>query len=173
MGTVNYKTSDYITMGIKPYDYADFDEDEIKESYGFDSEEDVQACIYDLIQMYYEDDLENAKSVLGRYSFYYYKVNIEFGYYEGFTLNIENNFGYCYDDYEAKLLANKEITQIKKMLIDLAGIGMVACYPFWYTDYEDYEGTLKCIKEAIKEMRAEVKTIPTWSQLYNSKGEEK
>ena len=173
MGTINYLTSDYITMAIKPYNYSDFDEDEIREYYCIDNdvedaEMDVQAYIYDLIRGYYEEDLANAEDVLRRYHFDYYDVRIEYGYYEGFSLKIENNYGYCYDCWEDRRYANKEITKLKQMLIELANFGMVACYPFWIMEYEDYKGTLECIDEAIKEMRAEVKRIPTWGQLERS-----
>lgn len=173
MGTINYRTSDYITMAIKPYNPLDFDEEEIKDDYCAvnevdEADFDVQEYIYDLIHSYYEDDLANAEEVLSRYCFAYYHVKIEYGYYEGFSLDIENNYGYCYDSWEDRRYANKEITELKKMLIELANIGMVACYPFWIMRYEDHKGTLKCINEAIKEMRAEVKRIPTWGQLERS-----
>jgi hypothetical protein len=175
MGTINYRTSDYITMAIRPYYYTDFDEKEIAEDYCLandcDIEDfDVAPYIMDLIQSYYEDDLAEAENVLSRYHFDYYHVKIEYGYYEGFSLDIENNYGCCYDDWQDRRYANKEITKLKQMLIELADIGMVACYPFWIMRYEDYKGTLKCINEAIKEMRAEVKAIPTWNQLAK-KGE--
>lgn len=42
--------------------------------------------------------------------------------------------------------------------------GLVQCSPGWCTGYNDYKGTIVAIKAAIKEMREEVKTIPTWAQ---------
>lgn len=172
MGTINYRTSDYITLAIKPYNPFDFDEEEITEQYCFDNDVDkedfnVKEYILDLIQSYYEDDLENVNEILSKYDFTYYHVKVEYGYYEGFSLDIENNYGCCYDDWEDRRYANKEITKLKECLKELADVGLVACYPAWCTSYQDYKGTLKCIDKAIKEMRAEVKTIPTWRQ-YNS-----
>jgi len=169
MGTINYGTSNYITMGIKPYYYTDFDEKEIAEDYCMANDcdiddFDVAPYIMDLIQDYYMDDWRNCYDVLSQYFFHYYHVVLKGGYYEGFYLDIENNYGVCYDDWTDRREANKEITQLKECLIKLAGMGMVACYPFWVMSYEDYEGTLRCIDEAIKEMRAEVKVIPTWRQ---------
>lgn len=142
MGTVNYFTSDYITLGLKPYEvYA-------------------QDC--------YECDLENVENILSKYSFHYYYVKIEFGYYEGFSLRIENNFPIVFECYEDKCDAQKELTQLKKCLLECAKYGMVECYPGWCTGYEDYKTTCKDIKAVIKTMRGEVKSTPTWMQYERS-----
>lgn len=168
MGTINYMTSSYITMGLKPYDISDFENDadlmleiqeEIKEYGGT-----VENCIYDLIESYYEDDRTNIESILSRYSFYYFHVEIKAGYYEGFSLDIENNFSVAFDGWEDKRAAQKEITSLKQCLLECAGSGLVACYPGWCTGYEDYKSTCKAIAAAIKDMREEVKITPTWLQ---------
>lgn len=168
MGAANYFTNDYITMGVKPYSVYDLENDadfmaeiqaEVKE-YGGTAEEALNGYISDS----YEIDLANTESILSRFSFWYYHVTIEPGYYEGFTLKIENNFPVAYDNYEDRRDAQKEITQLKKCLLELAGAGLVACYPGWCTWYEDYKGTCKAIETAIKAMRDEVRTIPTWRQ---------
>jgi len=153
MGAVNYFTSDYITMGLRPYDTDDFTD----ENNNID---------YDEINYCYEADRENIENELEKHNFYYYHIVIKPGYYEGFTLDIENNFSVALDSWEDRKAANKEITEIKKFLIDCAGLGLVKCSPGWCTGYADYNGTIKAIKEAIKEMRLELSTIPTWLQ-YN------
>lgn len=171
MGTVNYKTSDYITLGVKPYDEDDFRRDsefmeEIKEQvkeYGGTESEAIQ----EMINSYYESDIDNIEHLLNRHSFYYFHISIECGYYEGFTLNIENNFPVAFDSWEEKREAQKEITEIKKFLTDCAGSGLVAVFPGWVTAYEDYRGTLREIGNAIAEMRQEVRNTPTWKR-YNS-----
>lgn len=140
MGTINYFTSNYITLGARIEDGAD-----------------------------YEDDYYNAQEVIDSYKLYYYHVSIKPGYYEGFSVMIENNYPVAYDFYEDRAGANREITLIKKMLADLAGVGLVSCSPGWCTGYEDYNGTMQEINAAIKAMRAEVKTIPTWRQ-YEAAG---
>lgn len=174
MGTINYYTSDYITLGVKPYDYFDFENDQdfldyAEEVLGADySESDFDALVYDTIDIYYTDDRDNVESILDKYNFYYYHVVIEYGYYEGFTIDIENNFGVAYNDYLEKREAQKEVTQIKKFLIECAGCGLVACYPGWCTGYADYKGTLAEINKAIKSMHEEVKATPTWRQYENS-----
>lgn len=168
MGAVNYATSDYITLGVRPYDVYDLENDvdfmaeiraEVKE-YGGTVEEALNSYISDC----YKADLENTNDILSRFSFCYYHLTIKPGYYEGFTLDIENNFSCAYDGWEDRREAQKEITQLKKCLLELAGVGLVECWPGWCTGYEDYKGTCKAIEAAVKAMRDEVKTIPTWRQ---------
>lgn len=168
MGTINYCTSDYITLGVRPYDCEDFKNDtylmeEIRqecEEYGGT----VEDAIEDYISSCYEADYSNVEWELNKHKFYYYRITIEPGYYEGFTLNIENNYPVALDHWEDRREANKEITEIKQFLIDCAGFGLVECWPGWCVGYNDYKGTIKAIKNAIKEMREELRTIPTWSQ---------
>lgn len=169
MGTINYMTSDYITMGIKPYSEVTWENDpdfmkEAQEEAEY-SGVSMEEWINGYIQMCYEDDAINARDIIEKYNLYYFNVKIELGYYEGLSIMIENNFGYCYDDAGEKREAQREITRIKKMLQELAGVGFVSCYPGWCTGYQDYKGTIEDIDEAIKEMRIEVKNTPTWRTL--------
>ena len=148
MGTINYKTSDYITIGLKPYDSDDF----------IDENGDID---YDEMSSCYEADYDNIKYLLDKYNFYYYHITIEPGYYEGFSIDIENNFGLCHYDYESKREAQKEITQIKQFLIDCVNTGLRKVSPGWCTAYYNHDESIKAISEAIKEMREEVRTTPT------------
>ena len=171
MGAINYYTSDYITLGIKPYSVSDYTEDRefldfISEEWGVDleNEQEVLNAAYEQINFNYEADKDNAVSILNKYDFYYFHVELKPGYYEGFSLDIENNYSVCLDSYEDRREAQKEITQLKKCLLELAGVGFVSCSPGWCTGYKDYQGTLTAIHEAIKEMRDDYNIIPTWSQ---------
>ena len=171
MGTINYKTSDYITLGLKPYDRDDFMNDTeymdyIREEWGIDTNDEraVYNTIDEEISYYYEADYANIETELKKHRFYYYHVRIEPGYYEGFTLDIEFNFGVAFDSWEDRREAQKEITEIKRFLIECAGMGMVVCWPGWGTSYGDYKQTLTAINKAVKGMREEVKHTPTWGQ---------
>ena len=172
MGTINYQTSDYITLALNPYDFDDIKEGYIE--YLIDEgktreeaeEEATDSAVYDEMNEYYDDDRANADFIIKKYSPYYFHVTIEPGYYEGLSINIENNFPVFYDDYQEKKEAQKEITQIRKMLEELAGCGYVSTYPGWCTRFADHEGTMFDIAEAIKEMRLEVASTPTW-YTYN------
>ena len=168
MGAVNYFTSDYITMGIEPYsaydlendpDFMDALQDEVNE-YGGTIDEALESYI----QTLYETDEMNIEFILEKYSFYYFHVAIKPGYYEGFTLDIESNLPVAFDGWKDKRAAQREITSLKKCLIECAGVGMVQCSPGWCTGYNDYKGTCKAIGIAIKVMRDEVNSTPTWTQ---------
>jgi hypothetical protein len=137
VGTINYFTSDYITIGLNP-DTLNYDEIE---------------WIYDCI-----------KEELNNYSFWYYKVTIEPGYYEGFSIRIESEYSY-YDNYEEKQEVQKEITKIKNFLLDCVESGLCAVSPGWCTTYHDYDESRRRINKAIKEMRNEVKTARTWYNI--------
>jgi hypothetical protein len=145
MGTINYKTSDYITLG---YNTGDIDyEDE-----------------------FYSDDIQfefdGIKALLEDASFYYFHITLEPGYYEGFSINIEYNFSYCLDNYFEKLEALKEITRIKNFLIYIVNnFNINVVYPGWCTSYGDYKKTISEINAAIKEMRCSVKQTPTYYLL--------
>lgn len=171
MGTINYFTSDYITLGVKPYETDNYIKDNdfmdfIKEEWNVNTEDEneVLKAVNEHINTNYEADRENAENILNKYDFYYFHVVLKPGYYEGFSLDIENNFGVALDGWEDRREAQKEITQLKNCLLELAGVGLVACFPGWCTGYKDYNETIKAIKEAIKEIREECKTIPTWKQ---------
>lgn len=173
MGTINYRTSDYITLGLNPVSGYDLEKDkEIIEAAKENAIENDIEYDNDFLEGYARDeayiinetDYYNAKYVFEKYSFYYFHITMESGYYEGFSFNIEPNFGLCYDNYLEKREAQKEVTEIKKMMMELAGIGVVSVYPGWCTGYADYEGTIQDINKAIKEMRSDIKMTPTYNQ---------
>lgn len=168
MGAINYMTSSYITMGIEPYsaydlendsDFMDALRDEINEYGGT-----IDDALESYIQTSYEADEMNIEFILEKYSFDYFHVTIKPGYYEGFTLDIENNYPVAFDGWEDKRAAQREITSLKKCLLECAGVGMVECWPGWCTKYNNYKGTCKAIGAAIKAMRDDVKNTPTMRQ---------
>lgn len=157
MGAVNYKTSDYITLGVKPYDVAEMEE-YIKanpEEFEFtdeqlEDEDYLNDYVNEYIRDLYDADLANVQSIIDDYSFNYFDVEIEYGYYEGFSLDISPDFAF-YDE-EDKQDALNEAKELREMLVKLTGVGMVACFPGWATGYKDRAGTLKAIEEAYQEI---------------------
>ena len=150
MGAVNYKTSDFITLGYNTnnIDYEDQYYD-------------------DLIT----DEYDEIKFLLNKQYFYYFNVKLEPGYYEGFTIDIEHNYSYCYDNYSEKLQALKEITRIKHFLLYIINnFNINVVYPGWCTGYGDYKKTIAEINDAIIEMKNSVKNTPTY-YILNVKGE--
>lgn len=159
MGTINYKTSDYITMGARIQNYSDFEND----SYFLEEmKEEIDRCglenvIYSEIEENYNCDRKNVETYLNQHNFNFYHVTIEPGYYEGFSINIENNFSIAYNNREEKRQAQKEITELKQFLLDCAGVGIAVVYPGWCTKELSYNDSVKAIKASIKEMREELK----------------
>ena len=150
MGAVNYKTSDYITLG---YNTNNIDYDD--------------QYYDDLIN----DEYDEIKFLLNKQYFYYFNVKLEPGYYEGFTIDIEHNYSYCYDNYCEKLQALKEITRIKQFLLYIINnFNINVVYPGWCTGYGDYKKTIAEINDAIIEMKNSVKNTPTY-YILNVKGE--
>lgn len=173
MGAVNYFTSDYITLGLRPYDTSDFENDtELIEELQKEIDEyggTLENALSDYISGRYESDLSNIETELEKHSFYFYHIVIKPGYYEGFTIDIESNFPVCFDSWEDKRASQKEITELKQFMIDCAGLGLVKCSPGWCTGYSDYNGTITAIKDAVKEMRQDARQTPTWAQ-YEREG---
>ena len=156
MGTINYFTSDYITIGYDlSYDYEN----------DFETYEEAQEQLYFDI----EETHEIIADLLKKYDFYHYHVVIKPGYYEGFSIDIENNFSICFDNYQDKKEVQKEITQIKDFLLKCLDYGLCVVYPGWCTSYLNKSDSIKGVKEAIIDMRLEAKTIPTWNQ-YEREG---
>lgn len=150
MGTINYKTSNYITLG-----YLDILQQDFNNEY---TPDDYYICE--------EDDYIQVKYLLEKQHFYYFHITLEPGYYSGFTIDIENNFNYCFDNYSEKLQALKELMQIKKFFVYIVeNFNIRAVYPGWCTGYDDYDNTIKNISAAIEMMRDEVKITPTWYKL--------
>ena len=168
MGTINYKTSDYITLGLEPLNAWDLEQDpSFMEEARAEAEEygtDIDEVIYTYIRDTAEDDQHNAQSELDKHSFYYFHIQIEPGYYEGFSLDIESNFPVAFDRWQDKRAAQKEVTEIKALLHELVDLGLVEVLPGWCTSYKDRETTHRDIDEAIKAMRDDVRTTPTWTQ---------
>ena len=143
MGAINYYTSDYITLGVN--------------CNNIESDDDYY---------FLQEDFEILDDFIKEKNFYYFHIVLKPGYYEGFSIDIEFNFGYCFDCWQDKKDAQKEITRIKQFLIDCVNdFGLCAVSPGWCTAYYDYNESLKRINKAIKEMRDTVRNTPTWAKM--------
>ena len=162
MGTINHATSKFITLASIDYNHSDFENDaDFLEEYKDEIEENgMFGTISRVIDEYLEDDAANIRYILNKYNFRYFSIEIEPGYYEGFSLQIEFVIDKIHDS-EDKRLAQKEITQLKQCLIECAGSGVTACWPGWCMKYFDYPETLRMIDDAAKEMRQAVKETQT------------
>lgn len=150
MGTINYGTSDYITIG---YNCNNIDSD-------YDTDFDPDFIMFDY------DTVEN---ILDKYIFNAFDVSLEYGYYQGFYINIKFDYLY-FDDCTERSEAQKEITSIKKALIEIVNnTECCAVFPGWCTGYADYKSTLIEISKAIKQMRQDVNNTPTYRKYQGVK----
>lgn len=111
----------------------------------------------------YYYDYEEIRQEIEKHNFYYFNLLIDSGYYEGFYLRItEENTKWIYDNSKEKAEAIKELTQIKKILIDfIKNNYLKGCYPSWCTTYTTQSQTIKELKTTIKELKEEVKASYT------------
>lgn len=145
MGTINYKTSDYITIG---YDCRCI-------NYDYDNDFDPDFII---------NDYDTVKNILDKYIFNTFDISLEYGYYQGFYINIKFDYLY-FDDCTERSEAQKEITSIKKALLEIVNnTNCYAVFPGWCTGYADHKNTLIEIANAVKQMRQTVHDTPTYKQ---------
>lgn len=147
MGTINYKSSDYITIGLNVYNPDDF---EVEDG------EDV----YDVIADTIEADREEIQFILNKYNFRFFDVKIEPGYYEGFSIDIFLDYLW-YDSWQEKKEVLKEATQVGNFLRECVEYGMCQVYPGWCTTYLSYKESLAGIQKAVREMKEEIRKAPT------------
>ena len=149
MGTINYGTSEYITIGLEPYNTDDY----IFEDGNVD---------YDAMSTDYDCDIKNVQFIMDKYNFSFFDINIKYGYYEGFYLDINANFDFY--NWEDKADALKEATQLKNMLIECCGVGLCEILPGWCTSYKSYAESIKSIKDAVWQIKQDIKSTETWLQ---------
>lgn len=172
MGAINYGTSNYITLGVEPvnlYDLLDNPDfmDYCMQEY---PESDPETIAREEAETIAETDRANAEAIMEKYSFYYWHVVLKSGYYDGFYLDIEANMPIFFDNCEERQEAMSEIRDVEKLLKELAGVGLVSVLPGWSTKYKDYQDTLKDIRKAVQEMRAETKSTPTYRTWARTEG---
>ena len=125
MGTINYGTSEFVTVGAPDYN--------------------GNAEAYNTLE-----DWVNEK--LSQYSFKYYDLNIEYGYYEGFYIDIRKNDSFYFlDADDAKKTApiiRNEIDSVINALKELCELGCCVVHPGWNTAYLNLEDSIKEIESA-------------------------
>lgn len=110
-------------------------------------------------QYFFNYPFEEIKAELEQKNFYYFSLQICFGYYEGFCLTLtENNTKYIYENRQEQKEVLKELTQIKKVLLKFIQRGLVwGCYPSWVYSRTPTAEAIQQTKEAIKQLKEETK----------------
>lgn len=146
MGTINYRTSEYITLALPSLTLWDGATDE-----------DVRVAEESIYQ--------DAKQVLDGYDLTYFRAQLLPGYYDGFCLDLEYNPPVALDDATDKRRVQREVTQVGHMLRELVGVGLTVCRPGWCLWYGTRAEAMRAIREAVRAMREDVRRTPTWVTL--------
>lgn len=158
MGTINYGTSEFLTIGLQT---MDFDEAKTSLIECYDdlpepSDDEVYTYIYDTAG----EDRLTVEQEFKKLSFSVFDVKIEPGYYEGFYIDVRFNNLYFWDEDERETAA-KEAAAIKDLW--LYAVNNASCcevWPGWCTSYKDYDTTLASIDRAYNDMLEVIKKIP-------------
>ena len=145
MGTINYGNNNYINIGMNLNQFDNI--------YNYDDRQYEYESEYDFLW-------EEIQNILNKYSFEYFTVKLEPGYYEGFYIDID--FNYLWVDYYEKPLILKELTQLKQFLLQCCNFGMVQYFPGWGTSYANEQNTIKAIKQCIRNTKEDIKKYPTY-----------
>jgi hypothetical protein len=169
MGTVNYETSKYITIGLEPVSRYDLENDlafieEMQaeaEAFGAPLESAIDSYIEDCTSSIFY----NVSKILEKYNFTFFNISLQPGYYDGFSIQIQDEFNY-YDDWTEKREALKEVTKVKSFLLECVSSGLVQCFPGWCTGYATPEESRRGIAAAVAEMKKGIKQAHTFRSYW-------
>lgn len=159
MGTINYKTSEFLTVGLMPFD---FDEEKaaLIEMGEEDTPEPTDSEVFDYIFDIEAEERAEVEYHFKDLSFSIFDVKIEPGYYEGFSIDVRLDYLY-FDDNEEKEAAIKEAGMIRDLwLYAVNNTNCFEVWPGWVTTYKEYDETLESIEKAYKAMLEAVEKIP-------------
>lgn len=114
-------------------------------------------------EFFFADDLDHLQNEINNLKLYYFNLKIEYGYYEGFYLTLnEENTKLIYNNTKEKNEVLKELSAIKKNLINLVKSGILwGCHPSWVYNRLSTADTIREINEIIQELKNEVKASYT------------
>ncbi len=165
MGTINYGTNKYITMGLKPFDFEDTKkalEECVSDDISFTDDD-----VYEQMNVETEESRNNVEEILKDVSFDYFRLSIEPGYYEGFYIKIESDFEGNLDDENDKTKAREETEKLKDTLKALMDADSFICVvsPGWCMTYYDRDESLRRIDEAANEILEDIEKEPLCIEL--------
>lgn len=157
MGTINYLTSDIITLVHDTNEYdRDFIRDEcILNDSDVDPDDVTDSDIDFIIDNFINDQMSELENYVGfeAPTMEFFKLSVKYGYYEGVQLVIDDETKYGFDSIEERDDALKEADTLKSALLAVRELGFCACAPSWCTAYYDGEETLRRIDNAINDLK--------------------
>lgn len=158
MGAINYGRSKYITLGYNTDDLYE-EKEELEDN---DIYYDVDDTIY--------SQFEELEYIVGKYNFDYFDVKLKSGYYDGFYLEIKDNEYVYFDNMQEREDVLKEVSALKKLLLELIDNGLLVCYPWWVTKWLNDVESIKEVNKAIAIIRKDIRKIPTYRTYKRMKG---
>lgn len=157
MGTINYGTSKFITVGLNTWAFEDGIDDEgnIVEGSRYDLMDDIKIMIERLLE---DSGIKDDSA---------YTVKIESGYYEGFYINITDEYLY-FDDEEDREEAREQLTAIFDFLNKTVDNGLCVVYPGWVTSYLNYEDSKKALETAYNQAIVECNEKPDYEKYQQT-----
>lgn len=155
MGAINYRAGKYITIGYDAQKIKDI----MAEEYGLEDEDEVEEVYNNTEREDYDSSMQMLENS-GVLENDFFEVKLEYGYYEGFYLDI-SDLQYCYfDDLEEKEDALKQAEKIRELLVKMVENGLCQCFPGWCTGWEENEEKIKeNIENAYKMMVNDIEKL--------------
>ena len=164
MGTINYGTSDFLTIGLHPYDFEDIKAEYINM---YEEEDPADNAIYEYMADIEAEDMNTAEIIISNYDFSVFEVEARPGYYDGFYISVKLDCLYFWDEDEKKEAIKEagDIRDLWKKIIDETPC--VEVWPGWCTTYKTYEETAEAIEKAYKNgLTTEIETIKEIVKTY-------
>lgn len=158
MGAINYGRSKYITLGLNT-DTLYEEKEELEDN-------DIYYDVDDTICSQFEE----LEYIVGKYNFNYFDVKLKPGYYDGFYLEIKDSEYVCFDNMQEREDVLKEVSVLKKLLLELIDNGLLVCYPWWVTKWLNDVESIKEVNKAIATIRKDIRKIPTYRTYKRMKG---
>lgn len=144
MGTINYNTSKYITIG---YDCRLIDDE------------------YDWSTEIIAEDYSTVEELIKELSFEIINVEALLGYYEGYFIDISFDYRY-FDDENERSDASNEVIKLKNLLTKLIDeFSLVSVKPGWCTAYRSRNDSLKELNIAIDALIKDIDRIPLYEEM--------
>ena len=147
MGTINYFTSEYVTLGVCPFE-------SVFAMINGECEKDTR----DLTPEEFEDIQERVQAVIDQYDFNNTHINIKPGYYEGFSLEILP-YEEDYYNLEERNEVIAELKTVEECLLKCLETGLCVCTPGWCTGYYNKTDSIKAVKKAVAQMKEDYEKI--------------
>lgn len=160
MGTINYFTSDVITL---VHDSSIYDRDFIRDECllndsDIDPDDVTDSDIDFIIDNFINDQISDLENYVDfdAPSMEFFKLSVKYGYYEGAQLIIDDSTKYGFESTEERADALKEADTLKSVLLAVHEIGFCACFPSWCPKYYNHDETIEKIDNAINELKSRI-----------------